>query len=141
MIIPNISWTNYCVDNLHSYSKVCLRPKDFQFITLEELEKLSENEAIEYLSHLKDQEIFDLLRVMVGYRSREQLVRLSARALKKKKFFVRCSGMNCHGKLLTIGHGTEKDYHLYSLDGIVDNLSNFSAEEQKELLFLLETYL
>ena len=146
MIIPEIHWGSYVKDNLQAYNSVCLR-KSRPRLCLESLTKLSEEEAIKYLSQLKDLEIFETLGAMVGYRSRNQLVRLSTRALTNKKFFLvnnQSSFCNSTSNSITysannfIGYGTVTDYSRYSFDEICVN--KFTKEEQQELLFFLETY-
>lgn len=141
IIIPLPAKESYVEDNLKDYGQVLLRKTGMSILTLLDFLQLPLNHQENYLNSLKDQEIFDLLGIKIGYRSRQELVASSLSALTKKTFFILNVPKIFPTNIEIIGYGTVTNYVTYNCQTATKSfLSGFSVEDFNSLEFVLKTF-
>lgn len=136
MNIPKNADENYFRNNVEEYRKCYNRSSKFTFYTIPQLLQLTDEELIVYLAQLTDFEIFQSLGIMVGYRSRLELVINSAIAITEESFFIRKQDTD------TIGYGAVANYTIHYKDDLgIDFLTSLDDDEKDELLLVIETHI
>lgn len=144
MVIPLNAEPSYINTNFKDYKQVLSRKKNFQKISFSQfidLAKFNDRYCLDYLKSLKDQEIFDLLGIKVGYRSRQELVSLSLQALTKRTFFLPNIPSDSDRKNHIVGFGTVTDSQVYDLTKTTKAfLIKLCVSDLSSLALLLETF-